>query len=142
MRFVILRKADAMTEAGEFPPNTAELFEKMGNYMEEMHKAGVLLGGEGLQPSSKGARIRFVNGKATVIDGPFAEAKELVAGYTTIKAGSLAEALEWTKRWPPEDGDVELEVRQIHDADDLGEAFTPELREAEDRLRERAAKNA
>jgi hypothetical protein len=133
MRFMIIRKADARTEAGELP--SRELIAAMGAYNEELAKAGALRAGEGLQPSAKGARVRFSNGKPTVIDGPFAEAKELIAGFTMIEVGSRQEAIDWVKRWPKEDGDVELEIRQVFEADDFGEEFTPELREAEERLR-------
>jgi hypothetical protein len=135
MRFMIIRKADARTEAGERP--SRELIAAMGAYNEELAKAGVLRAGEGLQPSAKGARVRFAHGKPTVIDGPFAEAKELVAGFTMIEVGSRQEAIDWGKRWPKEDGDghVELEIRQLFEAEDFGDEFTPELREAEERLR-------
>ena len=135
MRFMIIRKADAQTEAGAMP--STELLAAMGKYMEEMGKAGILLGGEGLHPSSKATRITFSGGKPTVVDGPFAETKELVAGYSLIQVKSREEALDWVKRWPVEDadGNASLELRQIFEAEDFGEAFTPELREAEDRLR-------
>lgn len=135
MRFMIIRKADEQTEAGVMPGEA--LLTAMGNYMGDLAKAGVLLAGEGLQPSSKGARIRFSGGKPVVTDGPFAEAKELIAGFTLIEVSSRAEALEWVKRWPAEDGDgaVELELRQVFEAGDFGSEFTPELREAEERLR-------
>ncbi|HXA29035.1 MAG TPA: YciI family protein [Candidatus Angelobacter sp.] len=133
MRFMIIRKADAKTEAGATPD--AELFEAMGAYMEEMVKAGVLLAGEGLQASSKGARVRFSNGVPTVIDGPFAETKELIAGFNLIEVKSKEEAIEWVKRWPRLDGDVELEIRQVHEAEDFGDAFSPELREQEEKMR-------
>jgi hypothetical protein len=135
MRFMILRKADANTEAGVMP--STELLAAMGQYMEEMGKAGILLGGEGLQPSSKASRVRFSNGKPTVIDGPFAETKELLAGYCLIQVKSRAEAIEWGKRWPSIDGggNLELEIRQVFEAEDFGPEFTPELREAEDKLR-------
>jgi hypothetical protein len=132
---MIIRKADAQTEAGMMP--STELLAAMGKYMEEMGKAGILLGGEGLHPSSKAARITFSGGKPTIVDGPFAETKELVAGYSLIQVQSREEALDWVKRWPVEDadGNASLELRQIFEAEDFGEAFTPELREAEDRLR-------
>ncbi len=135
MRYMIIRKADRKTEAGVMP--SQELLAAMGKYMEELVKAGVLLAGEGLQPTSKGARIRFSGGKPTVIDGPFAEAKELIAGFTLIQVKSREEALEWVRRWPPLDGDgsVELELRQVFEAEDFGAEFTPELREAEERMR-------
>lgn len=135
MRFMIIRKADQDTEASKMPSH--ELLAAMGQYMQEMVDAGILLGGEGLQPSSKGARIKFSGGKPTIIDGPFPEAKELIAGYSLIQVGSREEALEWVKRWPAIDGngEVELELRQIFEAEDFGDEFTPELREAEDRMR-------
>ena len=138
MRFMIIRKADAETEAGVLP--TAHLIEDMLAYNGELVKAGVMLAGEGLQPTSKGARIKFSGGKPTVIDGPFAEAKELIAGFTLIEVRSREEALEWVKRWPRSDGDgeVELELRQVYEADDFGDDFTPALREQEERLREKA----
>jgi hypothetical protein len=138
MRFMIIRKADANTEAGVLP--SQELLAAMGRYMEEMSKAGILLAGEGLHPTSRGARVKLKGGKATVIDGPFAEAKEVVAGFSIIQVKSKEEAIDWVKRWPREDGDVELEIRQVFEADDFGEAFTPELREAEERMRAEAAK--
>jgi hypothetical protein len=138
MRFMIIRKADANTEAGVLP--SQELLAAMGQYMEEMSKAGILLAGEGLHPTSRGARVKLKGGKATVIDGPFTEAKEVVAGFSIIQVKSKEEAIEWVKRWPREDGDVELEIRQVFEADDFGEAFTPELREAEERMRAEAAK--
>ena len=141
MRFMIIRKADSDTEAGAMP--TEELVTAMMKYNEEMVNAGVMTGGDGLQPSRKGARIRFSGGRPTVIDGPFAEAKELIAGYTLIEAKSKEEAIEWAKRWPPQDGDgnVELEVRQLYEADDFGEEFTPALRRQEELLRARTAAN-
>ncbi len=139
MRFMIIRKADEQTEAGVMPGEA--LLTAMGSYMEDLVKAGVLLAGEGLQPSSKGSRIRFSAGQPVVTDGPFAEAKELIAGFTLIQVSSREEALEWVKRWPAEDGDgrVELELRQVFEADDFGPEFTPELREAEERLRAEVA---
>ncbi|AJW46542.1 MULTISPECIES: YciI family protein [Ralstonia] len=141
MRFMVLRMADKDTEAGVMP--SEELLNAMGNYMEELAKAGVLLGGEGLHPSSRGARVEFRGGKPTVIDGPFAEAKELIAGYTMLQVKSEEEALEWVKRWPGLDGggNVRLEVRRVFEAEDFGAEFTPEAREREERLRaELAAK--
>jgi len=121
MRFMIIRKADAETEAGVMA--SEELIEAMARYSEEMINAGVMLGGDGLQPSSKGARIRFRNGKPIITDGPFTEAKEMIAGYTLIQAASREEALEWVKRWPAIDGhgNVELELRQVYELTDLGE---------------------
>jgi hypothetical protein len=133
--------ADNDTEAGVMP--SEELLNAMGKYMEELAKAGVLLGGEGLHPSSRGARVEFRGGKPTVIDGPFAEAKELIAGYTMLQVKSEEEALEWVKRWPGLDGggNVRLEVRRVFEAEDFGAEFTPEAREREERLRtELAAK--
>ncbi|MBN1203827.1 MAG: YciI family protein [Myxococcaceae bacterium] len=141
MRFMIIRKADKHTEAGA--PPSQELLAAMMKYNEELVKAGVMLAGDGLQPSAKGARIKFSKGKPTVLDGPFAEAKELIAGFTMIQVKSREEALEWVRRWPPLDGDgeVELELRQVYEAEDFGAEFTPALREQEERLRaELAAK--
>lgn len=141
MRFMILRLADHDTEASVMP--SEELLTAMGKYMEELAKAGVLLGGEGLHPSSRGARVEFKGGKPTVIDGPFAEAKELIAGYTMLQVKSEEEALEWVKRWPALDGggNVRLEIRRVFEAEDFGAEFTPEAREREERLRaELAAK--
>jgi hypothetical protein len=132
---MILRKADKDTEAGVLP--TQELLAAMGKYMEEMVSAGVMLSGDGLQPSSKGARVKFSGGKPTVIDGPFAETRELIGGFCIIQVKSKAEAIEWMKRWPSIDGhgELELEIRQMFEAEDFGPEFTPELREAEDRMR-------
>lgn len=141
MRFMILRLADKDTEASVMP--SEELLTAMGKYMEELAKAGVLLGGEGLHPSSRGARVEFRGGKPTVIDGPFAEAKELIAGYTMLQVKSEEEALEWVKRWPALDGggNVRLEIRRVFEAEDFGTEFTPEAREREERVRaELAAK--
>jgi len=142
MRFMIIRKADKATEAGEMPSEA--LITAMMKYNEEMIQAGVMLAGEGLQPSAKGARIKFSGGKPTVFDGPFAETKELIAGYTMIQVKSKQEALEWVKRWPPLDagGGVELELRQVFEAEDFGEQLTPELRETEERLRRQGLDNA
>ncbi len=135
MRFMILRLADKDTEAAVMP--SEELLTAMGKYMEDLAKAGVLLGGEGLHPSSRGARVEFKHGKPTVIDGPFAEAKELIAGYTMLQVKSEEEALEWVKRWPALDagGNVRLEIRRVFEAEDFGAEFTPEARKREDRLR-------
>ena len=140
MRFVILRKADPNTEAGALP--SQELVDAMIRYNEEMIQAGVMLGGEGLRPSSLGARIQFSGGKPTVTDGPFAEAKELVAGFTLIQVNSREEALEWVKRWPAEDGDGEvvLELRQVYEAEDFGEAVSAQLGEHLDDLRAQTEK--
>ena len=143
MRFMVLRMADKETEAGVMPSEA--LLRAMGDYMEEMSKAGVLLGGEGLHPSSKGKKVKFSGGKPTVVDGPFAEAKELIAGYAMIQVKSEQEALDWLKRWPAVDagGSVQLELRRIFEADEFGEEFTPELREREERMRaEGAARQA
>ena len=131
MRFMVVVKADKNSEAGVLP--STELLTAMGKYNEELAKAGVLLAGEGLHPSSKGARVRFSGKKRTVIDGPFTEAKELIAGFWLIQVKSKDEAVEWVKRIPFEDGEVEL--RQVFEVEDFGPAFTPELREAEARLR-------
>jgi len=139
MRFMILRKADKNTEAGVLP--STELLAAMGQYMDEMAKAGVVLGGEGLHPSSKGKRVKFTGGKPAVIDGPFAETKELIAGYCLIQVASEAEAIDWVKRWPPldADGEVEIEIRPLYETEDFGAEFTPELREAEERMHARMA---
>lgn len=135
MLFMIIRKADAETEAAVLP--STELIEKMTEYNERLSKAGVLRGGEGLLPSSRGARIRFSQGQPQVTDGPFAEARELIAGFTLIETTSYEEALEWVKQWPPADGhgNVELELRQIASAADFGKAFTAELQAREDAMR-------
>jgi hypothetical protein len=135
MRFMVLVKASKDSEAGVLP--TTEQFAEMGAFNEEMIKAGVMLAGEGLQASSKGARIRFSGDKRTVIDGPFTEAKELVAGYWIIQVKSKEEAIAWMLRSPFQDG--EIEIRQVFEADDFGDAVTPELRAQEDRLRAQAA---
>lgn len=141
MRFMVLRMADEETEASVMPSEA--LLGAMGSYMEEMAKAGVLISGEGLQPSSKATRISFSAGKPTLIDGPFTEAKELIAGYCMIQVNSKEEALDWLKRWPALDahGNVQLILQQVFEADDFGAEFTPELREREERMRaELAAK--
>jgi hypothetical protein len=136
MRFMIIVKATAGSEAGKMP--STELLEAMGKYNEELVNAGVMLAGEGLHPSSKGVRIRYAGKERTVIDGPFSETKELIAGFWLIQVKSREEAIEWLKRAPMEDGD-EVEIRQVFEAEDFGAEFTPELREQEDRLRERIA---
>ena len=138
MRFMILVKADKDSEAGVLP--STELLTEMGKFNEELVKAGVMLAGEGLQPSSKGARVRFSGGQKTVIDGPFAETKELVAGFWIWQCKSREEAIEWLKRAPFEN--TEVEIRQIFEAEDFGAEFTPELREQEERLRAQAEKLA
>lgn len=140
MRFMILLKADKDTEAGVLP--STELLAAMGKYNEELVKAGVLLAGEGLQASSKGARVKFSGTKRTVIDGPFAETKELIAGYWLLQVKSKAEAIEWVTRCPnPLNGDAEIEIRQVFEADDFGAEFTPELREQEARVGAQMAAN-
>src|SRR6266849_7936440 len=140
MRFMILVKATKNSEAGVLPDE--KLLAAMGKYNEELVKAGVLLAAEGLQPSSKGARVRFSGEKRTVIDGPFAETKELLAGFWIFKVKSKEEAIEWVKRSPnPFPGtESEIEIRQVFEAEDFGEALTPELREQEERLRKQATK--
>jgi hypothetical protein len=135
MRFMVIVKADKKSEAGVLPDK--KLLEEMGNFNEQLSKAGVMLAGEGLQPSSKGARVRFSGGKKTVIDGPFAETKELVAGFWLWQVKSKEEAIEWLKRAPFED--TEVEIRQVFEAEDFGAEFTPELREQEERQRARMA---
>ena len=132
MRFIVLVKATKESEAGVLP--TKEQFSEMGKFNEEMVKAGVMLAADGLQASSKGSRIRWSGGKRTVTDGPFTETKELVAGFWIIEVKSKEEAIEWISRAPF--GDAEVEIRQIFEADDFGEAFTPEHREAFDRMRQ------
>lgn len=135
MRVMVLVKADKESEKGVLP--STELLAEMGKFNEELVKAGVMLAGEGLHPSKKGKRVRFSGDKRTVIDGPFAEAKELVAGYWLWQVRSMDEAVEWLKRAPFKDGEVE--IRPVFEAEDFGEAFTPELREQEERLRAQAA---
>ena len=138
MRFMVLVKATEDSEAGVLP--SRELLAEMGRYNEELANAGVLLAGEGLHPSSKGVRVTFPERK--VIDGPFAETKELIAGFWLIQVKSLDEAIEWVKRCPnPHEGESEIEIRQVFEADDFGDEFTPELREQEERLRAQAAGN-
>ena len=141
MRFVVLVKASKESEAGTLP--STELLTAMGKYNEELVKAGVMLAGEGLHPSSKGARVRFSGAKRTVIDGPFAETKELVAGFWIFQCKSQAECIEWVKRCPnPMVSDSEIEIRQIFEAEDFGENFTPELRDQEARIGKQIAANA
>ena len=138
MRFMLLVKATKESEAGVMP--SQEEFSEMGKYNEELVKAGVMLAGEGLQPSSKGARVRFSGKKRTVIDGPFAETKELIAGFWLIQAKSLSEAIEWVKRVPFGAGpESEIEIRQVFESEDFGDALTPELRQQEERLRAQTA---
>ncbi len=136
MRFMILVKASEESEAGALP--STEQLAEMGKYNEELVNAGVMLAGEGLHPSSKGVRIRYDGKKCSVIDGPFAETKELVAGFWLIDVKSKEEAIEWLKRAPFQDGEVE--IRPVFEADDFGEQLTPELRQQEDALRERIEK--
>ena len=139
MRFMIIVKATKDSEAGVMP--SEQLLTEMGKYNEELVKAGVMLAGEGLQPSSKGARVRFSGGRRTVIDGPFAETKELIAGFWLWEVKSKEEAIEWVKRCPnPMPGESEIEIRQVFEAEDFGAEFTPELREQEERLRAETAK--
>ncbi|WP_415768835.1 YciI family protein [Pseudomonas sp. LB3P38] len=141
MRFMIIVKASQDSEAGVLP--SKELMTAMGNYNEELVKAGILIECDGLQPSSKGARVRFSGEKRTVIDGPFAETKELIAGYWIWQVKSKQEAIEWVKRCPnPMPGtDAEIEIRQVYEAEDFGDEFTPELREQEERLRAQVKKH-
>ena len=142
MRFMVIVKATNETEAGVLP--TEEQLAAMGKFNEELVNAGVMLAGEGLQPSSKGARVRFSGAERTVIDGPFAESKELIAGFWLWQVRSLDEAVEWLSRAPFDaDGTapVEVEIRPVFEAEDFGEAFTPELRAQEQRLRERIERN-
>ena len=141
MRFMIIIKASQDSEAGVMP--SQELLTAMGNYNEELVKAGIMLAGEGLHPSSKGARIKFSGEKRTVIDGPFIETKELIAGFWLWKVKSREEAIEWVKRGPnPMPGtEAEIEIRQVFEAEDFGAEFTPELREQEERVWEQAKKN-
>jgi len=139
MRFMVIVKASKDSEAGVMPSH--ELLAEMGAYNEQLAKAGVMVAGEGLQPSSKGARVRFSGTKRTVVDGPFAETKELIAGFWIFQVRSLEEAVEWVKRAPnPMPGDSEIEIRQIFEAEDFGAEFTPELRAQEDRIREEISK--
>jgi hypothetical protein len=138
MRVMVLVKADENSEAGEMP--TEDLLAAMGKYNEELVKAGVMLAGEGLHPSSKGARVKFEGDKRTVTDGPFAEAKELIAGYWLWQVKSMEEAIEWLKR-APFDGGTEIELRPVFEAEDFGDEFTPELREQEERIRAQAEAN-
>jgi hypothetical protein len=134
MRFMVMIKATPQTEAGEMP--SEDVLAAMGRYNEDLANAGVLLGGEGLQPSRKGARVRFQDGQCSVTDGPFAETRELIAGYWLFQTASLQETIDWIKRCPQQAiGDAEIEIRQIFEAEDFGAEFTPELREQEDRLR-------
>jgi len=142
MRFMVMVRATTQSEAGLMPDE--KLLADMGKFNEELVKAGVMLAGEGLQPSSKGARVRFSGSRRSVLDGPFAETKELIAGFWIWKVESREKAIEWAKRCPnPFNGiDSELEIRQIFEAEDFGAEFTPELREQEERVRAQADANA
>jgi hypothetical protein len=134
MRFMVIVKASQETEAGVMP--SEQLLREMGNYNEELVKAGIMKGGEGLQASSKGARVKFSGKQRTVTDGPFAETKELIAGFWLWECKSLAEAIEWVKKCPnPTGEESEIEIRQVFENEDFGDEFTPELRAQEDRLR-------
>ena len=141
MRVIVMVKASKESEAGVMP--SQQLLTEMGNFNEELVKAGVMLAGEGLHPSSKGARVKFAGSKRTVVDGPFTETKELVAGFWLWQVKSMDEAIEWVKRCPnPMSTDSEIEIRPIFEAEDFGAEFTPELREQEARLRAEAARKA
>jgi len=141
MRVIVFVKASPESEAGEMP--SEQLLTEMGAYNEELVKAGIMLAGEGLHPSSRGKRVRFSGKNRTVIDGPFGETKELVAGYWIWQVQSMDEAVEWVKRCPnPMLSDSEIEIRRIFEAEDFGAEFTPELREQEDRLRAQMEKQA
>jgi hypothetical protein len=141
MRVMVIVKASKDSEAGKMP--SEKLLTEMGKFNEELVKAGIMLAGEGLHPSSKGARVKFAGTKRSVIDGPFSETKELIAGFWLWKVKSLEEAIEWVKRCPnPMEGESEIEIRQVFEADDFGKEFTPELRAQEDRIRQQIAVNA
>jgi hypothetical protein len=140
MRVMAIVKATADSEAGAMP--SEQLLSEMGVFNEELAKAGVLVGGEGLHPSSKGARVKFSGKERSVVDGPFAETKELIAGYWLLQVKSLDEAIEWMKRCPnPTDEESEIELRQVFEAEDFGDAYTPELQEQEERTRQLAEGN-
>lgn len=141
MRVMVIVKATKESEAGEMPGT--EMLAAMGQFNEELVKAGVMLAGEGLHPSSRGKRVRFSGSQRTVVDGPFAATSELIAGFWLWQVKSMDEAVEWVRRCPnPMDGDSEIEIRQVFEAEDFGEAFTPELREQEERLRAEVGKKA
>jgi hypothetical protein len=141
MRFMVIIRATRDSEAGVLP--SQELLTEMGKFNEALAKAGVLIAGEGLHPSSRGARVKFSGEKRSVLDGPFAETKELIAGFWLWQCSSLAEAIEWVKRCPnPHNQEGEVEVRQVFEAEDFGAALTPELREQEERLRVQASQAA
>jgi hypothetical protein len=134
MRVMVIVKANAESETGQLP--STEMLAAMGKYNEELVKAGVMLAGEGLRPSAQGARVHFKGAERSVVDGPFTESKELIAGFWLWEVRSMEEAVEWVKRCPnPMEGESEIEIRQVAEADDFGENLTPELREAEQRLR-------
>jgi hypothetical protein len=137
MRFMLIVKATKDSEAGVLP--SPELLAEMGKYNEELVKAGVMLAGEGLQASSKGARVKFSGRKRTVVDGPFSETKELIAGFWLIQVKSKEEAIEWVKRVPFNDEDAEIEIRQVFETEDFGDNLTPEVKEQEERLRRQTA---
>ena len=139
MRFMVIVKANKDSEAGVLPDK--KILTEMGKYNEELSKAGVMLAGEGLQPSSKGVRVKFSGGKPTVIDGPFAETKELIAGFWLWQVKSKEEAIEWLKR-APFGGGTEVEIRQVFEAEDFGPALTPELRKKEEQLRSSIARRS
>jgi hypothetical protein len=137
MRVMVIVKASKASEAGEMP--SEQLLAAMGKYNEELVKAGIMLAGEGLHPTSKGVRVRFAGNRRTVIDGPFTETKELIAGFWLWQVKSMEEAVEWLKRCPnPHDEETDVEIRPVFEADDFGEEFTPELREQEERIRAQA----
>ena len=141
MKFMILVKADKNSEAGLMPDE--KLLTEMGKYNEELAKAGIMLAGEGLHPTSKGARVKFAGGTHTVTNGPFHESKDLIAGFWIWRVKSKDEAIEWVKRCPnPLDGDAEIEIRQVHEAADFGDALTPALKEQEERMAAQMAANA
>jgi hypothetical protein len=141
MRFMVMVKATQDSEQGAVP--STEMLSAMGAYNEELAKAGVMLAGEGLHPSSKGARVQFSGASRTVVDGPFAETKELVAGFWLFQVKSLEECIEWVKRCPnPMPGPSEIEIRQVFEAEDFGEQFTPELQERAEQIYEQVSKNA
>jgi hypothetical protein len=140
MRFMVIMPADEHSEAGEMP--STEILAEMGRYNEELVNAGVMLAGDGLHPSSKGAKVKFNDGKPSVTDGPFAEAKELIAGFWIWEVDSKEEAIEWVKKMPhPPTGELTIEIRQLFEADDFGEEFTPELREQDERRRAQQVEN-
>ena len=140
MRVMVIVKASPESESGQQPD--MKILTEMGKFNEELVKAGVMLAGEGLHASARGKRVRFSGSRRTVVDGPFAETKELIAGYWMWKVSSMEEAVEWVKKCPnPHNSDSEIEIRQVFETEDFGDAMTPELREQEDRLREQAAAN-